>query len=406
MKKILFLTILLSYTYFAQSQKKATDDQLGRVNQFIDKIDFLNSIDLCNKEIYIRAINWIYLPSNEDSKQVLRDLLFIQTPEFDEMLTSNKFKLNQPELIKEELMQYVASIKSNILLLPTFEDYYDTAGYPTVKYKEAEVNLTMEIQTKSKKFQNLIKEIKNQEKNDLYKILDTNSKQPTYSMIAQQYQSIDYIYETQMLNWELNSKAVFWVYQPQDSLSKAALIKNVSTTYIETQNNLKSLDDTQINSIIDDLTKLRDGIIQIMELLKTEEDHELALNRLLAEDQLDTEILPNYSSLKLSIEQVLQIKRNELKTILSGNLDEKTEDIKKMVKYNHPLLQYYIQQANPEFDFESLVNKLVPIYSKRFTHQEIKEILKFQNSKIGKKLRKYSDEILIESLRAARDTQK
>ena len=43
-----------------------------------------------------------------------------------------------------------------------------------------------------------------------------------------------------------------------------------------------------------------------------------------------------------------------------------------------------------KFNTDKLIELLVPIYEKHFSHEEIREMIKFQKSKTGKKIEQYA----------------
>ena len=77
------------------------------------------------------------------------------------------------------------------------------------------------------------------------------------------------------------------------------------------------------------------------------------------------------------------------------------------------MINYY-KQTNPQIssqywdnslkhvDYNELVQKLVPVYSKHFTEQEIVDLLKFYNTSTGKKMIEKTPTILEESMEIGR----
>ena len=87
-----------------------------------------------------------------------------------------------------------------------------------------------------------------------------------------------------------------------------------------------------------------------------------------------------------------------------------TEAMKTSFEY---MINYY-KQNNPQIsseywdnslkhvDYNELVQKLVPVYSKHFTEQEIVDLLKFYNTSTGKKMIEKTPTILEESMEIGR----
>ena len=56
-----------------------------------------------------------------------------------------------------------------------------------------------------------------------------------------------------------------------------------------------------------------------------------------------------------------------------------------------------------EFDINELVGMIIPIYEKHLTHEEIKQLIAFYESPIGKKLIKVQPQIMMESMAAGEE---
>ena len=72
-------------------------------------------------------------------------------------------------------------------------------------------------------------------------------------------------------------------------------------------------------------------------------------------------------------------------------------------KQNNPQISSeYWDNASKHVDYYELVQKLVPVYSKHFTEQEIVDLLKFYNTSTGKKMIEKTPTILEESMEIGR----
>src|SRR5690606_27115929 len=91
----------------------------------------------------------------------------------------------------------------------------------------------------------------------------------------------------------------------------------------------------EINYTLEKLHPLITIIEGVTGSLITEADYEDTLTKLLAEDAIDMEILSSFRDVIPLVENPSKKKQTELKLLLSGNLDKKTEDIKKMIKFNY-----------------------------------------------------------------------
>ena len=72
-------------------------------------------------------------------------------------------------------------------------------------------------------------------------------------------------------------------------------------------------------------------------------------------------------------------------------------------KQNNPQIssEYWVN-ASKHVDYDELVQKLIPVYSKHFTEQEIVDLLKFYNTSTGKKMIEKTPTILEESMEIGR----
>ena len=72
-------------------------------------------------------------------------------------------------------------------------------------------------------------------------------------------------------------------------------------------------------------------------------------------------------------------------------------------KQNNPQIssEYWVN-ASKHVDYNELVKKLVPVYSKHFTEQEIVDLLNFYNTSTGKKMIEKMPAILEESMEIGR----
>ena len=72
-------------------------------------------------------------------------------------------------------------------------------------------------------------------------------------------------------------------------------------------------------------------------------------------------------------------------------------------KQNNPQISSeYWDNASKHVDYDELVQKLIPVYSKHFTEQEIVDLLKFYNTSTGKKMIEKTPTILEESMEIGR----
>lgn len=72
-------------------------------------------------------------------------------------------------------------------------------------------------------------------------------------------------------------------------------------------------------------------------------------------------------------------------------------------KQNNPnISSEYWDNASKHVDYDELVHKLIPVYSKHFTEQEIVDLLNFYNTSTGKKMIDKMPVILQESMEIGR----
>ena len=56
-----------------------------------------------------------------------------------------------------------------------------------------------------------------------------------------------------------------------------------------------------------------------------------------------------------------------------------------------------------EFDINEFIEMIIPIYEKHFTHEEIKQLIAFYESPIGKKMIKVQPQLMMDSMTAGEE---
>ena len=114
-----------------------------------------------------------------------------------------------------------------------------------------------------------------------------------------------------------------------------------------------------------------------------------------------------YSQMKDKVEQVDTLKANEIKLLLkvSGTagfayviIEDVMTDFKKII-LNVP--EGYWDKLKHQIDISSFTSKIVSVYDKRFNIEEIKDLISFFQSNVGKKwaisMKDMNDEVMIQA---------
>lgn len=403
----------------ALSQGQSTKESQKKINESIDKILLLNKLDDFTASIYTNSLNWIYLVTDQRSKENLRDQILVELPKIKEQISATNSGIEFTNRLTN-LMSSIDSMTSvaKVIMkeLAVFEDYEDSTGSYSDNYKICKTRIEQVILPQYRSIDAVIeKEITSEEKQLAVILSDASSthvkSQIDWSLIEYRYKTLSDKFRVKKLINQLLSGSVNWVYRGYDSVSKEQLIRNVNVDSKEleirlVENNeswdIRSQVMTQflINSLDTIVVHLQ---MNIMSTLSMEADYEDGLVHLLAEDEIQNGILPRCLSIQYSVEEILMDEIEKMKNSISELSGKKDNDIRKMLQYNYSTLKLMINEANksnPQFSIDDLIDAIIPVYSKRFTHEEIKDILKFQNSRVGKKMHKNSESILLETMEA------
>ncbi len=398
MKKILLFLFAAVFGNNAMAQIKPSRSKLESVDSQIKKIEALVFLDLNARESFSASATRLNVPINIDAGVRLKKSVEL-TIYFSEELEKNSMKLNENAQINSHLKNYINIVINQVLPLQTFDDFWDSSNRTTLKYNEAKLTLSGKMRTEFNELISLIAKTKTRLENELHQSLGSNPE-GVFSLVQKQFNQYDLAYQVQVSSFNLYIGAMNWVYTPLDTASINLTLKNLKQTSPKLHAQLLTTEDDQLKSVIEPFLRLRTGVAEITQELKTVEDHEDATTLLLSQDRLEQEIYTDYCSLTSALNENLKRQEREIKNLLSGDFDEKKEDIRKMLTNNYKSMEWYFENTNPKLDLNTLIDKLVPIYYKRFTYDEIKEIIQFQESATGTKLRESTGEILIETVKA------
>lgn len=398
MKKILLFLVATAFGITTLAQPKISSKKLESVDRQIRKIEALVLLDLNARDIFSESATRLYNPANQDPAIHLKWLVK-SANELSESLETNPLKLNEAVQINSRLKSYVNIVTSLILPLQTFDDFWDSNSNTTLKYNDAKLTLSSKMKTELNDLLDLIAKTKTKSENELRQSLGSNPE-GVLALVQQQHIQMDLNYQVRVSSFNLYVGGVNWVYTPLDTVSMQRTIKEIKETSPKLHTQLLATEDDQLRSTVEIFYRLRRGVNELTQELKTIEDHEDATTRLLAQDRLEQETYPDYDSLASTLDEIHRRQDREMKNFLSGDFDEKKEAIKKMITNNYKSMEWLFENTKPKLDMNELIEKLVPIYYKRFTYEEIIDIIKFQESATGTKLRENTADIMLEAIKA------
>jgi hypothetical protein len=415
-----FTFILILIYNLVLSQDKSVQDSQRKINQSIDRILLLNNLDGIASGIYTNSLSWVYLITDQTSKRKLREQIIFELPKIKEQMSAanlgSEFSDRFSSLMSSvDDLASVAKVMMKELMV--FEDYVDdSTEFDSENYKIWKRRMDQEILPRYQSIDAAIeKEISSEEKQLAAILSEARSvhlkPQIDWSLIEYRYKILADKFKLRKLNSQILSGGISWVYRRYDSLSKEQLVKSIDVDSKELQSKLienseswdikdQLMTEFLINSLDTIVVHLR---MSIIETLNTEADYDDGMILLLAEDEIQNGIIPRFLFIQSLIEENLTSEVERMKNSISELSGEKNSDVRKMLQYNYSTLKLVINEANksnPQFSLDDLIDAIIPVYSKRFTHEEIKEILKFQNSKVGKKMHKNSESILLETIEA------
>lgn len=403
----LIIFILVCATGYSQQKDKQTKTAAKKA---VDRWDYLNTASRIAQGLYTHSLCWVYLPAEQDSKQELRNLLFLETPKFKEQKEAlgNGIMNSSIDSITIYIDHLAALSTENIKNLLTFEDYYDSTGNRSIKYANAELNLSANIIPDYHKLMTLINYSVQAERNIINQFLAStpgNNSKFNPEEVEERFQSLTEKIALRDLSWRLFAESVNLANRGYDSITRKGLLADTRVNP-----KFKPADETEeqvSEEIIQSFESLRNAVLAITESLETKADFDDPTTVFLAQEQIESVLLPEVLlRMEPAMNKSIANAFYQLKMSISEDSDRKNSDIRTMLKYNNATLQLIGSEAarsNPQFDIDDLLDEMVPAYAKRFTHEEIKEIIKFQNSRVGKKLQKNNTSIMIEIMQITKD---
>jgi hypothetical protein len=411
----LALTIIISNTH---GQKKHIENVKRNTKDLVKQRDLLYELQKINKGLYQGNLSWIHQPIHTESKEDLRRLIFISYPKIQD-----GFKIDfQDKEIEPSIDSVLLIFDKTILLTKLIMDRLNSFDHYQDNYNINEIEniFSTDISTNFLIAHGILGKSLEKVNTKVETNLDglmTVKKRKSHNQYQEAIKSNNEIVNSlrlvENIGWEIFTGTLNWVYRQGDTNAKLRLNLYTESSFIPLMNKFESSVNSKTNPfglILTDslgsmLDKLKTSSRYITDSLISSANSQTALNLFLAEDKIDSDMNYTYREFRDLVNAYLSTSNRNLNYQLLSKDGDKIEDIRTMLNLNYTiqstvdniLLKNEESRAYLEFDREELINKLVPVYDEKFTHEEIKEIISFQKSKVGKKLNDYSLTLIFES---------
>lgn len=420
-KSLVAVLIIIPACLIAQQRKKQSSD-FTRLQATYHTLRALQNLDECYQQIYIESSKWIHSVLNVE-KTLLEHSINSKYPaiklSIDEniKLTSDKLCKDSIDEVIDEIYQQIGYTNQIMNNLRVFEDYVDSIEYRSVKWlgiKDMFVQQMIPLHVViSHKLNRIIVSYRNQVQTMLESLPPNMKKKIDFENIVS---TLDYYYNVVDSKKYLNTVFLLtfhWIYLPEDSISKNALQRLVKNGY--------SLPGNKIiypGHVGMDKDTLIDLSRHITESLSTPESYEDPITLFMCEDVIESEMGFYLRKIALRLTDMQANAELDLDASIT-NLNKpkalvKHQDIIKLLDNDRDSFLIMIESLKEKFlkdgnassyeaihnlKFEDLYPGIISIYDRLFTHEEIKDILKFRTSSTGKKLQQQNLNLSIETLK-------
>lgn len=416
----LLLITLAILSFEAGAQKRTNENQMKELGKVADALSDIYLLKEVYHTIYHRSVSWVYVQSDWDNKRELSAYIdekyeyikkSIKVNSLSNFEESERTKFS---LIFRKIDEAIASASVIRNSLCNYEDYENKqllvgaqvrlTEVMTPLYYEIDATANSLLETHEQRFQVLIKKWRGSIERGKGK--SSSDKLTDLKFIEANYSRLSAFYKAWELNKRIHVGVMNWLNRAEDVKSKRLLYSSFDEFYAVKKFLLKEREQTtllseqrSLDTLIMDYTSLVQESYNTARNLQTPEQYEDPLTKLLAEDALESRIIPNFEALDIDLISA-STKRVKLfkNSILVGRA-KKLSDIRSVLSYYYIDLKDFVNSEfdklknkglADKYDQKELMESLVPLYDEYFSQEEIETILRFQRSKVGRKLKKKS----------------
>jgi hypothetical protein len=426
--KYTLLILLFSFTFsITIAQKKSKQNyELDDLSTNIKLTENLFDLREVYQHIYLDMTGWVFSLPNQELKHEVE----VRYPElkFSTYELANHSKNRSlPDTLNVLFTEVFSQINhANVIMntLDTYEKYEDSTG----TLQSIKQFFLKEVMPQNQKIEHHLAKVLEQRKIEmtlqLNTLLSSNSTKGLLEEIKDLVESTYVMDEVKQYLWEINKNAFLVGYLDDNAFAKVELKRILSNPILYQDSSLHDRTTAagwfNIPVLKEDLDTLIFTSSKIMQMLdSTSRDYQGRWAKFLVQSKVDDVVHPHYLNLINFIGTDLNACRYRVVALLadpsSNQISKKQADIMRLIQNNRVDFTTVYASVTRKFTKEGnlkavqtldnlgedvLMKSMVPVYEKLFTHAEIKEILKFQSSKTGKKLQQNSFALWVQATEA------
>jgi hypothetical protein len=405
MRKIL-LPLLVLISFVSYGQKKAQREIQKSIVASIDRLVYLHDQHYRANKIYTYSISWASIAEFVEDREVLQKTMIdkLSAPEAV-VLPAAYDSINRGIALLESLAQ------KNMLLLAEFSDYYmpelpdDSTVRPSPQATEARQRVDVALTQQFERVSGIMKRQLVAEKQALDALLAKNIlPAESAGTLTENLHASEKLTEAREYSLRVYGGSISWLFRRHDTVAKARLLKDIESPVRLVDNiDIKAAAMRSDRARIEEL--MIDNSIQShnsIATIETDEQYDDPITVLLAEDAIQSAMSVNMIEIDRLSKALLRDAIEEIKLSMADDQEQKNADIRRMLRDSKTIDLYILlmEKQIPDFNKDAFIEMVVPTYAKRFSHDEIRQIIKFQKTSAGKKLNQYSADIAVEIMKS------
>jgi hypothetical protein len=393
MKACLILFLILLFLVGCDQKKQETQKS---VYDAVWRIVYLHEQAYRARELYTYSQDWVYRHGGSDG-EALRNAVFFNAMAMRE----SNVKTAAYDSIKNGVARLSRLAEQTMERLRKYEDYYDAGDNESQAFIQGKARLDKEMTSQLQSVRTAIQQQLAAEKQTLDALLASNTlSEKKITAVNAGLQSVEAIAQTREINLDIYAGAMSWIYRPHDTASKAKLTQDLATPLMLAGKKIPGdTSATTVAQIEELLTAVRAACKEGIITLTTDQDYEDPTKVFLAENVIESELAPNATGVSHFATPLFRDRVEQLMMTLADDQALKEADIRRLLRKQVSIHRFVENHRSkyPDLKQDELVDVIVPLYAERFSHEEIKEIIRFQESTAGKKMEQYSGELQAET---------